>query len=40
MIYVRRHGLVFWGRSLDECGSLLEEFAKVLGKSGRLNPIS
>jgi fluorothreonine transaldolase len=30
VIYVRRHGLVFWGRSLDECSSLLEEYAQAL----------
>jgi fluorothreonine transaldolase len=30
VIYVRRHGLVFWGRSLEECRSLLERFAAIL----------
>lgn len=29
VIYVRRHGLVFWGRSLHECASLVEEFAQA-----------
>lgn len=34
MIYVRRHGLVFWGRSLDECVSLLEDFSQAYSSVG------
>jgi len=30
VIYVRRHGLVFWGRSFEECRSLLEEFSRAV----------
>ncbi|MCL5045726.1 MAG: fluorothreonine transaldolase [Actinobacteria bacterium] len=26
VVYVRKHGLVFWGRSVEECRSLLEKF--------------
>lgn len=37
VIYVRRHGLVFWGRSLDECRSLLERFAAIFGVSDSVN---
>jgi fluorothreonine transaldolase len=29
LIYVRRHGLVFWGDSFDECRSALETFAAL-----------
>jgi len=35
VIYVRRHGLVFWGRSLEQCASHLEAFANVLANSRR-----
>lgn len=30
VIYVRRHGLVFWSESLDECRSLISNVARVV----------
>lgn len=32
-IYVRRHGLVFWGRSIDECRSQIERFAAKVARN-------
>ncbi len=35
VIYVRRHGLVFWARSFDECHSLLGSFAAAIKEHRR-----
>lgn len=36
VIYVRRHGLVFWSESLDECRSLISNVARVVTPSERI----
>jgi fluorothreonine transaldolase len=33
LIYVRRHGLVFWGESHDECRALIEECWRATGQT-------
>jgi fluorothreonine transaldolase len=33
LIYVRRHGLVFWGESYDECRALLEDCWRSTGQA-------